>query len=84
MGTGDDQGDEEPESVTATGLASVGQPGRSAMTWPARRTLSAWMVAAMAVGALLLAPARAGAVTSSSGPGSTVGAGSQRINPGEL
>jgi D-alanyl-D-alanine carboxypeptidase len=54
------------------------------MTRPARRTLSAWMVAAMAVGALLLAPARAGAVTSSSGPGSTVAAGSQRINPGEL
>jgi D-alanyl-D-alanine carboxypeptidase len=54
------------------------------MTRPARRILSAWMVAAMAVGTLLLAPARAGAVTDSAGPGSTVAAGSQRINPGEL
>jgi D-alanyl-D-alanine carboxypeptidase len=42
------------------------------------------MVAAMAVGALLLAPARASAVTDSAGPGSTVAAGMQRINPGEL
>jgi D-alanyl-D-alanine carboxypeptidase len=39
---------------------------------------------AMAVGALLLAPARAGAVTGPAGRGSTVAAGSQRINPGEL
>jgi D-alanyl-D-alanine carboxypeptidase len=54
------------------------------MTRPARRTLSAWMVVAVAVGALLLAPARAGAVAGSPGPGSTVAAGSQRIDPGEL
>jgi D-alanyl-D-alanine carboxypeptidase len=54
------------------------------MTWPARRTLSAWMVVAMAVGALLLAPSRAGAVTGSARPGSTVTAGSPRIDPGEL
>lgn len=54
------------------------------MNWPARRTLSTWMVAAMAVGALLLAPAQAGAVAGSAGPGSTVAAGSQRIDSGEL
>jgi D-alanyl-D-alanine carboxypeptidase len=54
------------------------------MTRPARRTLSAWMVVAMAVGAVLLAPARAGAAAGSAGPGSTVAAGWQRINPGEL
>jgi D-alanyl-D-alanine carboxypeptidase len=54
------------------------------MTWPARRTLSAWMVVAVAVGALLLAPARAGAVAGPAGQGSTVAADSQRIDPGEL
>jgi D-alanyl-D-alanine carboxypeptidase len=54
------------------------------MTRPARRTLSAWMVAAMAAGALLLAPARAGAAAGSAGPGSTVAAGSPRIDPREL
>jgi D-alanyl-D-alanine carboxypeptidase len=54
------------------------------MTRPARRTLSAWIVVAMAVGALLVAPARAGAVTGSAGSGSTVAAGSHRIHPGEL
>jgi D-alanyl-D-alanine carboxypeptidase len=53
------------------------------MTRPARRTLSAWMVVAMAVGALLLAPARAGAVAGPSGHGSTIVA-PQRLHPGEL
>jgi D-alanyl-D-alanine carboxypeptidase len=52
------------------------------MTQPARRALSAWIVMVMAVGALLLAPARAGAVTGS--PGSTVAPAPQRIHPGEL
>jgi D-alanyl-D-alanine carboxypeptidase len=54
------------------------------MTRPARRTLSAWIVVAMAVGALLVAPVRAGAVTGSAGPGSMVAAGPHRIHPGEL
>jgi D-alanyl-D-alanine carboxypeptidase len=54
------------------------------MTWPARRTLSAWMVAAMAVGALLLAPTRAAAVVGSAGPGGTVATASQPIHAGEL
>ena len=54
------------------------------MTRPARGTLSAWIVVAMAVGALLLVPVRAGAVTGSAGPGSMVAAGSHRIHPGEL
>src|SRR5512132_493759 len=58
--------------------------GRFAMTRPARRTLSAWIVVAMAVGALLVAPVRAGAVTGSAGPGSMVAAGPHRIHPGEL
>jgi D-alanyl-D-alanine carboxypeptidase len=53
------------------------------MTRPARRTLSAWIVVAMAVGALLLVPVRAGARTGS-GPGSMVAVGSHRIHPGEL
>jgi len=38
----------------------------------------------MAAGALLLASARAGAVTGSAQPGRTVAAGSPRIDPGEL
>ena len=54
------------------------------MTQPARRALAAWMVTAMAAGVLLLAPAQAGATTESSSRGSTVAAGSQRIDPGEL
>jgi D-alanyl-D-alanine carboxypeptidase len=53
------------------------------MTRPARRTLSTLLVA-MAVGALLLAPARAAATTGPSRHGGTVAAGSQRIHPGEL
>jgi D-alanyl-D-alanine carboxypeptidase len=53
------------------------------MTRPARRTLSTLLVA-MAVGALLLAPARAGATTGPSGHGGTVTAGLQRLHPGEL
>jgi D-alanyl-D-alanine carboxypeptidase len=52
------------------------------MTRPARRTLSTFVVA-MAVGALLLAPARAGATTGPSSHGSTVAA-PQRLHPGEL
>jgi hypothetical protein len=54
------------------------------MTRPARRILSASTVLAMAVGTLLLAPARAGAVTPSSGRGSTVAPAPQRLAPGEL
>jgi Beta-lactamase len=54
------------------------------MTRPARRTLSAWMVTAMAVAAPLLAPARAGAVAGPTGPGSAATVGAQRIDPGEL
>jgi D-alanyl-D-alanine carboxypeptidase len=42
------------------------------------------MVTAMAAGVLLLAPAQAGATTESSSHESTVAAGSQRIDPGEL
>jgi D-alanyl-D-alanine carboxypeptidase len=53
------------------------------MTRPARRTLSILLAVAMAVGVLLLAPARAGAVASPSGAGSTVAA-PQRLHPGEL
>jgi D-alanyl-D-alanine carboxypeptidase len=53
------------------------------MTRPARRTLSTLMVAT-AVGALLLAPARAGATTGPSRHGGTVAAGLQRLHPGEL
>jgi D-alanyl-D-alanine carboxypeptidase len=53
------------------------------MTRPAPRTLSILLVVVMAVGALLLAPARAGAVASRSGHGSTVAA-PQRLHPGEL
>jgi D-alanyl-D-alanine carboxypeptidase len=54
------------------------------MTQPVRRALAAWMVTAMAAGVLLLAPAQAAATTESSSHGSTVAAGSQRIDPGEL
>jgi D-alanyl-D-alanine carboxypeptidase len=53
------------------------------MTRPARRTLSILLAVVMAVGVLLLAPARAGAVASSSGAGSTVAA-PQRLHSGEL
>jgi D-alanyl-D-alanine carboxypeptidase len=42
------------------------------------------MATAMAAGVLLLAPAQAGATTKSSSHESTVAAGSQRIDPGEL
>jgi D-alanyl-D-alanine carboxypeptidase len=48
------------------------------MTRPARRTLSILLVVAMAIGALLLAPAGAGATTGSRR------AGSHPIHPGEL
>jgi D-alanyl-D-alanine carboxypeptidase len=54
------------------------------MTRPATRTLSTVLAVAMAVGVLLLAPARAGAVTGSSGHKSTAAPTAQRINPGEL
>jgi D-alanyl-D-alanine carboxypeptidase len=54
------------------------------MTWPARRALSVWMVTAMAAGVLVLAPGQAGATTESTSHGSTVAAGSQRVDPGEL
>jgi D-alanyl-D-alanine carboxypeptidase len=54
------------------------------MTRQARRTLSAWIVVAMAVGALLVAPARAGAATAPSGHQMAVAPAPQRIDPGEL
>jgi D-alanyl-D-alanine carboxypeptidase len=54
------------------------------MTRPARRALSVWMVAAMAVGALLVAPARAAAATAPSGPQRALVPAPQRIDPGEL
>jgi D-alanyl-D-alanine carboxypeptidase len=53
------------------------------MTRPARRIPSILLVGVMAVAALLLAPARAGAVASRSGHGTTVAA-PQRLHPGEL
>jgi hypothetical protein len=53
------------------------------MTRPARRILSASMVLAMAVG-VLLAPARAGAVTGSSGRRSTVAPALPGLDPGQL
>jgi D-alanyl-D-alanine carboxypeptidase len=54
------------------------------MTRPASRTLSVLLVVAMAVGALLLAPAQAaGAVAGPSGHESTVAA-PRRLHPGEL
>jgi D-alanyl-D-alanine carboxypeptidase len=54
------------------------------MTPPARRTLSMLLVVAMAVGALLLAPARAGALADPSGHGSAVTPAPQRLHSGEL
>jgi D-alanyl-D-alanine carboxypeptidase len=54
------------------------------MTRQARRALSAWIVVAMAVGALLVAPARAGAAFSPSGHHMAVVPAPQRIDPGEL
>jgi D-alanyl-D-alanine carboxypeptidase len=54
------------------------------MTRLARRALSAWIVIAMAVGALLVAPARAGAATAPSGHRQAVAPAPQRIEPGEL
>jgi D-alanyl-D-alanine carboxypeptidase len=54
------------------------------MTRQARRTLSAWMVGAMAVGALLVAPARAAAAAAPSGHQMAVAPAPQRIDPGEL
>jgi D-alanyl-D-alanine carboxypeptidase len=53
------------------------------MTGPARRALSISVVVAMAVGGLLLAPARAGATTGPGSHGSTTAA-PQRLHPGEL
>jgi D-alanyl-D-alanine carboxypeptidase len=54
------------------------------MTRPALRTLSTALVVAMAVGALLLAPARARAATDPRGRAGTVTPTSPRIGPGEL
>jgi D-alanyl-D-alanine carboxypeptidase len=54
------------------------------MTRQARRTPSAWIIVAMAVGALLVAPARAGAATAPSGHQMAVAPAPQRIDPGEL
>jgi D-alanyl-D-alanine carboxypeptidase len=54
------------------------------MTRPARRALSAWMVVAMAVGALLVTPTRAGAATTTNGHQMAVAPAPQRIDPGEL
>jgi D-alanyl-D-alanine carboxypeptidase len=54
------------------------------MTRLARRALSVWIVIAMAVGALLVAPARAGAATAPSGHRQAVAPAPQRIEPGEL
>jgi D-alanyl-D-alanine carboxypeptidase len=54
------------------------------MTRQARRAWSAWIVVAMAVGALLVAPARAGAATAPSGHQMAVAPAPQRIDPGEL
>jgi D-alanyl-D-alanine carboxypeptidase len=53
------------------------------MTRPASRIPSILLVGVMAVGALLLAPARAGAVASRGGHGSTLAA-PPRLHPGEL
>jgi D-alanyl-D-alanine carboxypeptidase len=54
------------------------------MTRPARRARSAWLVVAVAVGALLVAPARAGAAAVPSGHQPVVAPAPQRIDPGEL
>jgi D-alanyl-D-alanine carboxypeptidase len=53
------------------------------MTRPARRPLRILAIVTMAVGALLLVPARAGAVARTSGQEST-SAAPQRLHPGEL
>jgi len=53
------------------------------MTRPARRPLRILVIVTMAVGALLLAPARSGAVARTSGQEST-SAAPQRLHPGEL
>jgi D-alanyl-D-alanine carboxypeptidase len=53
------------------------------MTRPARRPLRILVIVTMAVGALLLVPARAGAVARTSGQEST-SAAPQRLHPGEL
>jgi D-alanyl-D-alanine carboxypeptidase len=53
------------------------------MTRPARRPLRVLVIVTMAVGALLLVPARAGAVARTSGQEST-SAAPQRLHPGEL
>jgi D-alanyl-D-alanine carboxypeptidase len=54
------------------------------MTLQARRTMSAWIVVAMAVGALLVAPAQAGAATAPNRHQMAVVPAPQRIDPGEL
>jgi D-alanyl-D-alanine carboxypeptidase len=54
------------------------------MTRQARRTPSAWIIVAMAVGALLVAPTQAGATTTPSGHQMAVVPAPQRIDPGEL
>jgi D-alanyl-D-alanine carboxypeptidase len=58
-------------------------PGWSAMTRPATRILSAWMVVAMAAG-LLLVPTGAGAAAAPSSRATTAGPAPPRIDPGEL
>ena len=60
------------------------EPGRFVMTQPARRPLAAWMVGAMAVGALLVAPARTAAATAPSGHQRMLVPAPHRIDPGEL
>jgi D-alanyl-D-alanine carboxypeptidase len=54
------------------------------MTRPATRTLSTMLVVAIAVGALLLAPARAGAAAGPGGRAGTLAPASSRIDRGEL
>jgi D-alanyl-D-alanine carboxypeptidase len=54
------------------------------MTRPATRTLSTVLVVAMAAGALLLAPARAGAAADPNGRPGRAAPASPRIDPGEL
>jgi D-alanyl-D-alanine carboxypeptidase len=54
------------------------------MTRPAGRALSGWIVISMAVGALLVTPARAGAAPAPSGHRQAVAPAAQRIGPGEL
>jgi pimeloyl-ACP methyl ester carboxylesterase len=54
------------------------------MTRPARRTLSTVLAVAMAVGALLLGPARAGAAAGPNGHAGTATPAPQRLDPGKL